>query len=314
MDVEYLNYFSVIIPLYNKEDYIKNTINSVLSQTYDKFEIIVLNDGSTDGSEAVVRSIKDDRIRIINQENRGVSAARNTAIQNAKYEYVCLLDADDKWTSDFLQEISELLTEFHKHKIFSVRHKIIEKDGTTIFPSTGLPRNFRGEIENFIKLFTHHDGLIQSSSVCLEKKFFQSLGGFPVGQDNGEDIYLWLLYGLKTNYIFSDKICSIYCRDIENSSIERKVYKKLPFQFEYFLSSDKSIQTKDLKYYLRHSALLHIAGLKTFNETNLAIKHSLQLFRNSILTGLLCLFVAILPNFVLKVMRLFRNYIRKYEK
>ncbi len=305
-------YFSVIIPLYNKKDDIKKSIDSVLLQSYKNFEIVVLNDGSTDGCELIVEQMmaNDNRIRLINRENGGVSVARNSAVSEAKYDYICLLDADDEWTTDFLQVMFEMITEFPDHKIFSVRHEIVEKDGRVILPTVGLPEDFRGEVKNFIKLYTHHDGLVNSSSICLEKKYFQSLGGFPDNQGNGEDIYLWLLYGMKTTLVFTNQVCSRYYRNRENSSTGRMVHMKLPFQFDYFLNYEKNDQTQDLKKYLRKSALLHIAGLKLFNQTTTAFKHSLKLFKHGKLTGLLCLSVAVMPNFVLKAVKSSRDHMR----
>ena len=87
---------SVVIPLYNKELSIRRTIESVLSQSYSPYELIVVNDGSTDAGEKVVANFTDSRIRLINQDNRGVSAARNRGIAEAKSEHLCLLDTDDE--------------------------------------------------------------------------------------------------------------------------------------------------------------------------------------------------------------------------
>jgi glycosyltransferase involved in cell wall biosynthesis len=101
--------FSIVIPLYNKEKYIKRAITSVLDQTIQDFEIIVVNDGSTDNSTNIVKSITDNRIKLINQENQGVSVARNTGIENTKNEYIAFLDADDKWEPYFLEEIRKLI-------------------------------------------------------------------------------------------------------------------------------------------------------------------------------------------------------------
>jgi len=100
---------SVVIPLYNKEKNIFATINSVLEQTYSGFEIVVINDGSTDNSCEVVNRINDPRIRLITQNNLGVSKTRNRGVSEAKYEYVALLDGDDQWAPTFLEEMIALI-------------------------------------------------------------------------------------------------------------------------------------------------------------------------------------------------------------
>ena len=87
---------SVIIPLYNKEPIIERSLQSVLGQDYDDFEVVVVNDGSTDRSADIVRSINDPRIRLIEQENGGPSKARNTGTKNARGEWIVFLDADDE--------------------------------------------------------------------------------------------------------------------------------------------------------------------------------------------------------------------------
>ena len=96
--------FSVVIPLYNKELSIINTIQSVLDQTFQNFEIVVVNDGSTDRSVEMVEQFNDPRIRIINKSNGGVSSARNRGIQEAKYELVAFLDADDFWEQNIFMK------------------------------------------------------------------------------------------------------------------------------------------------------------------------------------------------------------------
>lgn len=87
---------SVIIPLYNKESIIEKSLRSVLSQDYDDFEVVIVNDGSTDRSAEIVKDINDSRIRLINQENGGPSKARNTGVNNSKGEWIVFLDADDE--------------------------------------------------------------------------------------------------------------------------------------------------------------------------------------------------------------------------
>ena len=98
---------SVVIPLYNKEASIAQSLKSVLSQEYDDFEVVIVDDGSTDGSVAVVEAINDPRIRLIKQENGGPSKARNTGVKNAKGEWILFLDADDEMLPEALEFFSE---------------------------------------------------------------------------------------------------------------------------------------------------------------------------------------------------------------
>ena len=111
--------FSVILPLYNKEESVGKTVRSVLSQTHEDLELIVVNDGSTDESLRVVRGIKDDRIRVFSQENQGVSVARNRGMDEAKYNYVAFIDGDDLWHKDYLAVMSCLISKHLAARCFS---------------------------------------------------------------------------------------------------------------------------------------------------------------------------------------------------
>ncbi|NIP54606.1 MAG: glycosyltransferase [Phycisphaerae bacterium] len=94
---------SVIIPLYNKGKYIGRALNSVLAQTYEDFEVVVVDDGSGDDGPDIVRQYKDKRLRLIQQENAGPGAARNRGIAETTGNYIAFLDADDEWLPDFLK-------------------------------------------------------------------------------------------------------------------------------------------------------------------------------------------------------------------
>ena len=109
---------SVIIPLYNKAHTIVNTLNSVFNQTYQNFEVIIVDDGSTDnGIKIILQNYTDERIRIISQKNAGVSAARNKGIDEAKGEWIAFLDADDEWLPNYLEEVKKATEIFHKNAI-----------------------------------------------------------------------------------------------------------------------------------------------------------------------------------------------------
>ena len=101
---------SVVIPTYNREKFIKNTIESVLNQTYQDFEIVVVDDGSTDNTKDVVASIKDKRIRYIYQENKGAQAARNKGLNNAKGNFISFLDCADTWYPTFIEKCLKMFT------------------------------------------------------------------------------------------------------------------------------------------------------------------------------------------------------------
>ena len=116
MDIQ----FSVVIPLYNKEKYVEQTLKSVVGQTYQNFEVVIVNDCSTDNSVDVVKDIDDHRIKIIeHSENKGLSASRNTGINAATYPYIAFLDADDYWDSTYLETILSLIKEYPDESVFA---------------------------------------------------------------------------------------------------------------------------------------------------------------------------------------------------
>ena len=111
--------FSVVIPLYNKANNIEITLTSLLNQDFTEFEIIIVNDGSTDdGVEVINRFTNDKRINIIHQENKGASAARNKGVSAAKYDYIAFIDGDDEWTPNYLSEIKKAIELFPDAAMF----------------------------------------------------------------------------------------------------------------------------------------------------------------------------------------------------
>ncbi|MBS5057230.1 glycosyltransferase family 2 protein [Bacteroides sp.] len=119
---------SVVIPLYNKENRIFHTVNSVLNQTFKDFELIIVDDGSTDKSIEIVQIIHDSRIRLIQKENGGPSSARNCGVREAKYDWIIFLDADDEMVHDSLDHFVKLVLANPKVNIF-VSNFLFEKNG-----------------------------------------------------------------------------------------------------------------------------------------------------------------------------------------
>ena len=202
---------SVIIPLYNKEAGIATALRSVLAQTYQDFEIVVVDDGSTDGSVAIVETFNDTRIRLIRQQNAGVSAARNRGIAEAKGEYVSLLDADDEWMPEFLEEIRTLQTTFPECKAQATNYTFCSNGVKSSTILRKLP--FDGEqgvLSNYFEVASYSHPPVWTGAVCIERKLLQDIGGFPVGVKSGEDLLTWARIAMRTQWAYSRKVQAIY--------------------------------------------------------------------------------------------------------
>ena len=110
-------HISVIMPLFNKEEYIKRAIISIVNQTFSDFEVLIINDGSTDKSKHIAQQYIDRRFKIITQKNQGVAEARNTGIKMASAKHIAFLDADDCWHPEFLSTIARLILKFPDLKL-----------------------------------------------------------------------------------------------------------------------------------------------------------------------------------------------------
>lgn len=208
--------FSVVIPLYNKENQIKKTLESVLNQTFKDFEVVIVNDGSKDKSVEVVQSFDDPRIRLITQENAGVSAARNRGIQEAKNKWIAFLDADDLWKVDKLEQVAHAIRN-NKEVIWLVTGlETIKGDYKKefVYPKYGFLNDALDDLM---------EGLyIQTSSVIVNRDVFVEDPDlfFRVGVNNSEDREVW--YKLIFNYpklFYINKVLAVYIRDSGPNSL-----------------------------------------------------------------------------------------------
>ena len=253
--------FSVVIPLYNKELSIQNTIQSILDQTYQNFEIIVIDDGSTDDSAERVNKIEDHRIRMIQQKNQGVSVARNHGIKIAKNEWIALLDGDDLWEVNHLQEICEMMNEFPNGKIYVTSFDF--SDGRKVFKHQRQKKSFK--IDNYFKEAVK-ENLIWTSVVVIHISCFNKVGGFNNTLTNGEDLELWARLAREFIIIKSCIITAIYRVEAENrAALNREIEKTHVFHFK--LSSVSNDDEKKYYEYLILSRLYsysRIMDLKNF--------------------------------------------------
>lgn len=207
-------FFSIVIPLYNKGPWIGDTLNSVLNQSFQDFELVVVDNGSTDNGASVVRSFADSRIRLIQQENKGVSHARNVGIQAAQAVNIAFLDADDLWGPNFLEQIHTLLELFPDASAYGCQYAF--KKGETIFPPHHpllSPKKLQ-LISNYFEQVTIGDMLLTASSVCIPKNMLTRVGLFPEGERIGEDQDLWARLALAGPIAFHATCAAYYRQDI----------------------------------------------------------------------------------------------------
>lgn len=184
---------SVVVPLFNKEALVSRSLRSILAQTVDAFELIVVNDGSTDGSRRVVSSIPDRRVRLIDQENAGVSAARNRGIREARADLIVFCDADDEWHVGHLADIVGLKSGFPGADVYATGYLVDDGEGrlrTNIL--RGLPAGFeQGCLDDYFALSSSSEPPLTASSVGATRRALDAIGLFPAGVDTGEDLLTW---------------------------------------------------------------------------------------------------------------------------
>ena len=196
---------SVVIPLYNKRDTILRAMHSISNQTVLPDEIIVVNDGSTDGSEQVVAQLGHSLIKLVNQSNQGVSAARNRGIAEAKYEWIAFLDADDEWLPGFLVTIKELSNKYSDCSVLATSYYLHDLQGERM-PITlrRLPFNHDdGILQNYFEVAAHSHPPIWSGAVVIKKDLLRKVGGFPLNIHSGEDLVTWARLACLSNIGYS---------------------------------------------------------------------------------------------------------------
>lgn len=214
--------FSVIIPLYNKASYVAKAIGSVLSQIFDDYELIVMDDGSKDDSFSMAQKAigGSDHCYLYKQENSGVSMARNNAVALSHGEYLCFLDADDWWEPIFLKEISKMIDEFPDAGIYGTNYTIVnETKRKTRVANVGVENGFEKGYINYCQVYAKTLAMpLWTGAVCIPRKVFDEMQGFPKGIKLGEDFLLWIRIALKYKVAFLNKPLSYYNQDVDAAS------------------------------------------------------------------------------------------------
>lgn len=228
--------FSVIIPLYHKAPYVAKAIQSVLSQTFTDYELVIVDDGSKDESaEIAAKSIEGyGNCCLIRQENQGVSIARNNGVAASHGDYLCFLDADDWWAPTFLEEMSRLIENYTEAGIYGTNYTIVnETKRKTRVAKIGVEDEFEKGYINYCQAYAKTLYMpLTSISVAIPRKIFDEMHGFPEGIKLGEDFLLWIRIALKYKVVFLNKPLAYYNQDVDLKN--RGVGKLYPAR-EHFL-------------------------------------------------------------------------------
>ena len=194
---------SIVVPLYNKERFIKETLDSVFNQSFTDYEIIIVNDGSTDSSVFIVNAIEDQRITVLSNQNKGVSHARNFGISKANSDLIALLDGDDLWEPNHLENLYNLYEKFPDCGLYATAYNKKYFNGEKIKASyNGLAKEYFGIIEDYFSA-SIKDGIVWTSAVLIPMKTFKKVGVFDEEMRSGQDTDLWIRIALKDSVAFS---------------------------------------------------------------------------------------------------------------
>ncbi len=302
-------FFSVIIPLYNKEKYLKNTLNGVLSQTFADFEVVIVNDGSTDGSLDILETFSDSRLKIIHQENQGVSVARNKGMANAKADYFCFLDADDTWKPNHLQAFYDTINKFPDAKMYCNRYVTqISKNGFITNKFIDIADDYQGYVTDFFKS-SLINRVALTSAVCIHKDIFNEIGGFNKDLKSDQDLDYWIKIALKHKIAITPYTTLIYNFINANKSLskDQSKYNKLTDlnQYRELEKSNKSLQAFLDIYRIEYGLHYHMLGLKNMS-------HEYLKYVNTENIGFKTRFLLKLPPFLLTYLLTLKRKLRNY--
>lgn len=256
-------FISVIIPLFNKEKTITSCIKSVLQQRYENFEIIIINDGSTDSSLEKLKSFTDTRIQIHTTTNQGVSQARNFGVYKANSEYISFLDADDTWRPSHLTDLSTLLKNFPQGGLYCKAYAKDYGKAKQTNHLNSLTENWQGIIPNYFEMACKFS-VATCSSVLMPKTIFNKIGGFTKDVNAGEDTELWIKIALTYPVVFENKISvDINMHSFNKATLQNSSEKKY-FDIDAF---DKAaLDDNNLEKYLHLNR--YTRALKFKKENN----------------------------------------------
>ncbi|MDK2772330.1 MAG: glycosyltransferase family 2 protein [Flavobacterium sp.] len=255
---------SVVIPLYNKGFVVSKTLESVINQTFIDFEIIIVNDGSTDDSVAIVEHFKDERILLFHQENKGAAAARNLGIEKARGELIAFLDADDIWEANHLEELFQLYTDFPSCGMYCSRYtmKISNNKTIAIDYLPELINDFRGIVIDYFKASLHYRiGL--TSAVSIPKSILNKYN-FNTDVSSGQDLELFTKIAIHFPVAITNKMTMQYDFSSNNHLSKTPITKKKLLDLNQFRLDEE--KNKSLKEFLDLYRVEYAVNFRVFGD------------------------------------------------
>lgn len=224
-------FFSVILPVYNREKMVSKAIESVISQDWEDWELIVVDDGSTDNTAEAVRAfLQDGRVRYICQENSERSAARNNGIAHANGRFICFIDSDDYYLPNHLRVLHAAIT---RNNFLPALYY------TAYFTETGNERKAGkgySEIRNRGLYNIMEEALLQTNSVCIEASLLEE-NRFPLEFNLFEDNHLWFRIIAKSRFVYIDQPTTVMCEHAERSlKVSKQDFRKKTGKYEAVLN------------------------------------------------------------------------------
>lgn len=315
--------FTVVIPAYNAEKFINRAIDSVLNQTYKEYEIIVVNDGSSDKTKEIVSNYNQENIKVFTQMNLGVSAARNKAIENSTQKYICFLDSDDKWCKNHLTTLAEMIKKYPEENLFITSQKTILLNQTAEDVKESIKKDLTINFHtDFFKLIlSKNKPNYNTNCWCVKKIAFEKSGLFDTEEKIGEDTDMWYRLGLYNNVVYTNQVTTLRFREFSVAT------KHLQFHYDWvfpkklkviFKNPNISKERKEsLKIVMNNykitrtrNFLLDKKKRKAFTELK-----SIDSTKNIKKRYFVTIIFFLIPNRVLKYFsnRRFKNYYHEYE-
>lgn len=240
--------FSVVIPIYNKAEFLQQTIQSVLNQKFTDFEVIAVNDGSTDQSLKILRGFTDVRIKIIDQENHGLSKARNIGIATASGNHIALLDADDRWKNDHLETLKQLGQLFPEVGVLGTGYIEQYANGNLVTPQINLQNTATPQLITDFFIANLKQPLVGQSSIAFKKGVIEECGCFDPKINYAEDVDFYIRIFLKHQMAYDPKVTCHHTMQAENQITRSKKSERNIPDFQKYL--DENPNNTSLRQYI----------------------------------------------------------------